>query len=105
MGDKMQKSCVIVLAALFLVFVSAESVKYEVTSLPGLDIKLDFKQWSGYVEVNEAQGRNLFFWFVESSENPANAPLVLWLTGGPGCSGLLALTTENGPFRINPINS
>jgi serine carboxypeptidase-like clade 4 len=27
-------------------------------------------------------------------------PLVLWMTGGPGCASELALFYENGPFKI-----
>jgi carboxypeptidase C (cathepsin A) len=27
---------------------------------------------------------------------------VIWFTGGPGCSGLDALLSENGPFQFLP---
>ncbi|KAG2333497.1 hypothetical protein Bca52824_004677 [Brassica carinata] len=38
--------------------------------------------------------------FFESKNNVTD-PVVLWLTGGLGCSGSLALFTENGPFAIS----
>jgi hypothetical protein len=34
--------------------------------------------------VRPSSGRHLFYWFVESQRNPAQDPVVLWLTGGPG---------------------
>ncbi|RUS72201.1 hypothetical protein EGW08_020028 [Elysia chlorotica] len=69
-----------------------------ITNLPGLSFQPNFKQFSGYLSGVET--RRLHYWFVESSSNPSRDPLVLWLNGGPGCSSLLGLLTENGPFQV-----
>jgi len=54
--------------------------------------------FSGYVTVNGT--RNMFYWFFESRGNPSTDPFILWMTGGPGCSGMLALFVENGPYHV-----
>lgn len=41
----------------------------------------------------------MFYFFFESRSSKAD-PVVIWLTGGPGCSSELALFYENGPFHI-----
>jgi cathepsin A (carboxypeptidase C) len=41
----------------------------------------------------------------ESRSEPANDPFILWLTGGPGCSGQLALLNENGPCHVTKDSS
>lgn len=38
--------------------------------------------------------KEMHYWFVESMEDPANAPVAFWTNGGPGCSGLLGFMTE-----------
>lgn len=53
-----------------------------INNLPGLDDDID--QYSGYIAV---QDKNLHYWLVKSEAK--NAPLVLWLNGGPGCSSLI----------------
>eukprot|EP01087_Luapelamoeba_hula_P011622 TRINITY_DN3174_c1_g1_i3.p1 TRINITY_DN3174_c1_g1~~TRINITY_DN3174_c1_g1_i3.p1 ORF type:complete len:463 (+),score=51.42 TRINITY_DN3174_c1_g1_i3:205-1593(+) len=62
---------------------------------------LSYSMYSGYLTVDQEHGRNIFFWFVESENNPENDPLVLWLQGGPGCSGMFGLTAEHGPIVAN----
>ena len=60
-------------------------------------------QRSGYFHVDAPNKTNehYFYWMFESRVAPAaEQPFVLWLTGGPGCSGMLALLAENGPCKI-----
>nr|XP_043625998.1 uncharacterized protein LOC122597474 [Erigeron canadensis] len=62
-----------------------------------------FKQYSGYINVDRINGRNLFYYFVEALNEPSSKPLVLWLNGGPGCSSLgVGAMLEIGPFGVNP---
>lgn len=79
----------------------------EIQSLPGLSYQPNFKHYSGYLEADDLKPTNRFwhYWFVESQSNPSGDPLVLWLNGGPGCSSLLGLLTELGPFRIAANNT
>ncbi|CAG2116989.1 unnamed protein product [Medioppia subpectinata] len=70
----------------------------EIVSLPGLSKQIQFKQYSGY--LNASKGRHYFYWFFECEKHPQNAPVVLWLQGGPGGSSLFGMSTENGPFRF-----
>ena len=41
----------------------------------------------------------MFYLFFESRSSKKD-PVVIWLTGGPGCSSELAVFYENGPFNI-----
>lgn len=56
------------------------------------------KQYTGWLDVGS---KHIFFWFYESQDNPSTDPLLLWLTGGPGASGLVGSLMELGPCLIN----
>lgn len=59
--------------------------------------------YSGYVDL--APDAHTFFWFFEARHNPADAPITLWLNGGPGSDSLIGLFQgEPRPFfaRLRP---
>ena len=49
-----------------------------------------------YVGVGESEDVQLFYYFAKSERNPGKDPLILWLSGGPGCSGICSLFYEIG---------
>ncbi|KAF2536763.1 hypothetical protein F2Q68_00023039 [Brassica cretica] len=78
------------------VVVTSLHVKY----LPGFEGPLPFALETGYVSVGESEDVELFYYFVKSERNPKKDPLMIWLTGGPGCSSLSALLFANGPLAF-----
>ncbi|OWZ03773.1 Serine protease [Phytophthora megakarya] len=59
-------------------------------------------QDSGYIKLPNKVDDHYFYWYFESRSQPSTDPLVLWLTGGPGCSSMMALLSENGPCHVQP---
>ncbi|KAG7380835.1 hypothetical protein PHYPSEUDO_006728 [Phytophthora pseudosyringae] len=89
-----------VLAAV-LAAVAASGARHEdalVQDLPGLTRELPFQHYAGHLELKGEE--KLFYWYTESQHDPENDPIVLWLNGGPGCSSLGGMFTENGPFVV-----
>ncbi|KRX10593.1 hypothetical protein PPERSA_05413 [Pseudocohnilembus persalinus] len=75
-----------------------------VESMPGWG-KIDYNLYSGYLNADDAGLRKLHYFFLESQNDPQNDDLIIWLNGGPGCSSLLGLIQENGPFQFKGINT
>lgn len=59
-----------------------------------------FQEYTGYINVDAEHDSNLFYWIVESQNNPATDPFVVWLNGGPGASSMGGFFYENGPYQI-----
>ncbi|KAF5448301.1 hypothetical protein F2P56_028849 [Juglans regia] len=95
-------SVVVVLLLQISNLVASQSV---INTLPGFTGELPFKLETGYIGVGELDKVQLFYYFIESERSPKDDPLVLWLTGGPGCSGLSGLLFEIGPFTFDYANS
>ena len=60
----------------------------------------DVVQESGFLSIGSQ--KKYFYWMFGSRKaKPEDAPVILWMSGGPGCSSLLALFGELGPCSVN----
>ncbi|KAI3815296.1 hypothetical protein L1987_14958 [Smallanthus sonchifolius] len=92
------------LFVVFLLLLSLEVIKSQflVKTLPGLVGDLPFKLETG---VGESDGVQLFYYVIESEGNLKDDPLMLWISGGPGCSSIIGLIYEIGPITFNSETS
>ncbi|KAF9041173.1 Alpha/Beta hydrolase protein [Rhodocollybia butyracea] len=58
------------------------------------------KQYSGYLDIES--DKHLFFWFFEARNSPKDAPLIMWLNGGPGCPCRVSEDGKNS--TVNPYS-
>ncbi|KAK4722652.1 hypothetical protein R3W88_012885 [Solanum pinnatisectum] len=91
---------------LFLLLAVAEhaaATGSTVKFLPGFQGQLPFELETGYVGVGDSEDVQLFYYFIESESEPDSDPLMLWITGGPGCSALSGLIYEIGPITFEAV--
>ncbi|KAL7782108.1 alpha/beta-hydrolase [Trichoderma afarasin] len=75
------------------------------TGIPEVDFDVG-ESYAGLLPISNKTDEKdkMFFWFFPTvnEEHKDDKEIIIWLTGGPGCSSLIALLQENGPFSWQP---
>ncbi|KAH7327373.1 serine carboxypeptidase [Rhexocercosporidium sp. MPI-PUGE-AT-0058] len=83
-------------------FLNQRTAKFAVkgNELPEVDFNIG-ESYAGTLPIDPptvANANSLWFWFFPSTNPAAKKEIVIWLSGGPGCSSLSAVLQGNGPF-------
>ena len=85
--------------AAFAAVASAKPEHHRMTSLPEMGTFDKYGAFSGYLDIPDTS-KKIHYLFFEAQNDSANAPVLIWFNGGPGCSSMLGFMQENGPFRL-----
>ena len=97
------KRAILVLVS-FCAFLSLPSTILGRTGLKGAEEGSIFVDpfESGYIGItSDPENNQLFYLLFRSRADPDTDPLLIWLSGGPGCSSMFAAAVENGPFTLH----
>jgi hypothetical protein len=60
------------------------SVRYKQVPTGICEESARVKSFAGYADVSSKDDQHIFWWFFEARNDPDNAPLTIWINGGPG---------------------
>ena len=77
-----------------------DNIRNLIHKLPGYHKPLPSNTYVSYIHLPNTE-KYIHYWFIECEHSPKTAPIFFWTNGGPGCSGLLGLFEEIGPFFVD----
>ena len=89
---------IIALSFISLIKADAESDKVNLTAIGASWYTSEI--YSGYIPLNFPTTKKAHYMFYASMNNMTSDPIIVWLQGGPGCSGLFGAFYEFGPLKL-----